>query len=326
MALVQIDDVARSVLAAIDSDAGVELAAKWISERYAEMVGKVRFRHLRRTFSLFVPANYTAGTVTVTTGSKTVTGVGTAWDQTFVDRYFRFSIVWYRIAAVDPNSQTLTLENPVSESTVTLVPPPPNATYFIVQRYLTMPPDIRWVGEVTHPRLRCRLRNVSMSDLTYLAPSRQRVGPYPSYWAEGVNSREGFKQIEVYPPSNLPETYDVYGWPIPPPQELRDVVPPEIDSFVLREGALADLYRYNASRAMNKEPPDIQAAEAWDKRFVDQLQIWDGKIKEAAETDRGADDVSVVVYPYDDDGRGGWSDFDSIQTAREWVWSRLNWP
>lgn len=319
MALVKIDDVARSVLAATDSDAGTQLAAHWISDRYAEMVGKVRFRHLRRAFSLYVPANYVAGTVAVTQGSATVVGTGTAWDQTFVDRYFRFSIIWYRIAAVTPGSQTITLEQPVSEATNAA------ATYFIVQRYLKMPADIRWVGEVTHPRLRARLRGVSMSDFTYLAPSRQRVGPYPSYWAEGPDASDGSKQIEIYPPSNQAETYDVFGWPIPPPQELRDVVPQEIDAYMLREGAIADLYRYNASRALNKEPPDIQAAQAWDKRYIDQLQIWDRKIQEAAQTDRGADDVSVVVWPYCDmeAGRG---DYDSITTAREWVWSRLNWP
>ena len=165
-----------------------------------------------------------------------------------------------------------------------------------------------------------------MSDFTYLAPSRQRVGPYPSYWAEGTNSREGFKRVEIYPPSNTDETYDVYGWPIPPPQELRDVVPAEIDAFMLREGALCDLYRYETARALNKDTPDVQLAQMWDKKFTDQLQIWDQKIADAANTDRGADDVSVVVYPYTDGGPDGWSDYDSIQTAREWVWSRLNWP
>lgn len=318
MGLIQVEDIATSVLAAVDSDAGVELARTWISERYAEMVGKVRFRHLRRTFSLYVPANYTAGTVNVTQGSPTVVGTGTAWDQTFVDRYFRYSIVWYRIAAVTPGTQTITLEAPVSEASNTA------ATYFIVQRYLKLPPDIRWIGEVTHPRLRTRLRNVSMSDFTYMAPSRQRVGPYPSYWAEGPDAPDKTKQIEVYPPSNVDETYDGFGWPVPPPQALKDVVPPEIDSFVLREGALCDVYRYMSARALNQNPPDINTAQVWDKKFIDQLQIWDAKIKEAAETDRGADDVSVVVWPYNI--VDGTSDYDSIQTAREWVWSRLNWP
>lgn len=316
--MIEVQEIARSVVAAVDSDAGVELAAKWVSERYAEMVGKVRFRHLRRTASLYIPAYVTAGTVAVTQGSPLVTGTTTAFDSAFSERYFRAQTIWYRIAAVGPNAQTLTLEQPYSEGTNAA------ATYTVVQRYVKLASDCRWIGEVTHPRLRCRLRHLSMSDLAYLAPSRQRVGPYPSYWAEGPDAADKSKQIEVYPPSSQAETYDYYYWPVPPPLPLRDVVPPEIDAYMLREGALCDVYRYNASRAMNQDPPDLQKAQLWDKRFVDQLQIWEGKIDDAARTDRGSDDVSVITWPFDDDT--GASDFDSIQTARQWVLSRLNWP
>ena len=61
--------------------------------------------------------NYDTGTVTVTNGSPTVTGVGTAWvnDATMVGKSFHVqgtrTIYTYKIQAVDAGTQTITLAN-----------------------------------------------------------------------------------------------------------------------------------------------------------------------------------------------------------------------
>src|SRR5574342_657523 len=95
-----VEQVAREVLAAIDTQAGHLLAVQWVAERYRRLASRTRFRHLRRLGEVILPAAITAGTITTTQGSTTVTGDATAqaaWSNALVDRMLRASVAWYRI-------------------------------------------------------------------------------------------------------------------------------------------------------------------------------------------------------------------------------------
>lgn len=68
--------------------------------------------------ALLTKAPYETGTVSVTNGSKTVTGSGTSWDSSYTGRKFRVANEngYYRIATVDSTTQ-ITLEQPIQGDT-----------------------------------------------------------------------------------------------------------------------------------------------------------------------------------------------------------------
>ena len=72
-----VDELARDVIASIATDANALAAAKWIDNRYKEMMSRVRFRHLRQVGELSVPGIYDTGTIAATRGSTAITGTAT---------------------------------------------------------------------------------------------------------------------------------------------------------------------------------------------------------------------------------------------------------
>src|SRR3990170_1068334 len=99
-----VEDAARAALAAVDSQAGIIVAAQWVSERYQALASRTALRHLRRVGTVTVPAAVTAGTVEVTHGSPIVEGDPTAvaaWSVAMVGRQFQVDHVWYGVQSVE---------------------------------------------------------------------------------------------------------------------------------------------------------------------------------------------------------------------------------
>src|SRR5437879_3545200 len=96
-----VETVARSVVAAIDTDAGYLLASQWVAERYQQLLSRARFKSQRKIGEVIVPATYKTGTVQITQSSTAVVGTGTAWTSAaHAGRYFRGQVGWYEIASV----------------------------------------------------------------------------------------------------------------------------------------------------------------------------------------------------------------------------------
>src|SRR3990167_10693695 len=94
------EEVARSVLGAINTSANLLLAARWVSERYQKLCSRTRFRHLRTVKELLIPADIADGTAAFIRGSRVVTGDATArsvWDVRVVGRHIRAATTWYLV-------------------------------------------------------------------------------------------------------------------------------------------------------------------------------------------------------------------------------------
>jgi hypothetical protein len=321
-----VDDVARSIIAAVDqkSQVGPELMATWVFEAYKELVGKVQYKHLRRRFTIYAPAPYTSFTAntqsaTFTQGSNLVQGTGTSFDMIHQGWFIRTANVWVRIVAVNPATQVVTLESPFSESTVT------DGSFYCVQRYLPLPENIRWCTMITHPRIRRKIRSRTMNWLDSKYPSRLLIGPWPWAWAEAFTQRglasmqipptgdapqttDRRKYVELYPPSNQDEQYDGTGWMLPDKFEPEDELPPEIDEYVLRAGVLEYFYNNRAMEVLEKSP---EAAQVLLNKADRQHTRWLDSIQNAIVSDRLNDDVDVTVT--DDEG---W-DYADIRTGTE---------
>ena len=315
---VLVSDVATSVLAATASDAGLQLAVNWLNDRYKELVSRARMRQLRNYGSVFVPAPISAGTVNVTQGSTTAI-LSTPLSGSAVGWTIRANIVWYVVVAQAGDNVTLTLDSAYSESSNAA------AGYYLVQRYIPIQASARWISSVVHPRRRKRLREKPFEQFQSMAPARPLVAAFPWVWTEASRYVEGFdisailgatgqKLIEIYPPSNIPETYGYVYWPVPNSFAITDTLPPEINEYQLREGILVDVWRYKSEQIAGKG--NVELAGYYANREARQRTIWEAKIQEAQVTDAlYHNNVALEIDMFSDIGEYA----GDITNAHDWV-------
>ena len=310
----QVQDVARQVLAALDTTAGHLLACDWVSERYIQLCSRARFRHLRRIGQLAIPGPVQAGRIAVTQGSRVVVGdpdAVVAWEATpdLVGRHLRYMTHWYEVEGREGPS-SLRLLSPVTEGTNAA------ASYMAVRRYVPLARDARWLsmdGWVLQ-RVWLPLRPQPLVTLDYMAPSRPLVGPWPLTWSEVTSLADGTRRVEFYPFSAQDESVSYIYWADPVKLPMDAEVPGHIDAGPLVDGALIDAMRYNAGRAANAGK--LEEAAYWRNEYRAQSLIWERRILEAIRTDRGLDDVTMILQL----SNAYYGIPQDLMTARDHVW------
>lgn len=290
-----LEDVGRQVIAASDSSAGYLLANQWVINRLTEIATRTRLRSLRQIGEIYVPAPITAGTATFTRDSAVVTGDATAtaaWSPDVVGRYIRGRVSWYEIIGYQVVSAVaqLTLKSKFGEDTLS------GGDYYIVQRFVPLDPEASWIGDgFVNMRRRRPVQRVTMQELDTYAPSRQLVGSGSSAQmvVEGPERPDGIKTAEFYPYSTESESYRYVYWKQVPAYKATDPIPSRIPVYVLREGALIDLYRYNGARALNEGKTEVAAT--WFNMSRSQETKWDMYWRQAAKADRGDDDATFLL-------------------------------
>lgn len=310
-----VDELARDVLAAIATDANALAVAKWIDNRYKEMVSKVKFRHLRQVGELSIPGAYKTGTISAVRGSAAIVGVATqfATDITIATHqyyYFRTRSAWYKIAAV-VGELNLTLNSIFAEDDIA------GGSYVIAKRHHSLISTARWIGDFYHTRLRKKLLNVSLDELNIADPGRSLAGNIPRCVAQiGVDTNNNL-MVEIYPSPNVSEMINYIYWMLPTTLSIDSTIPPVIDTYTLKEGVLIDLYRFEKAVALRKG--NVEQAVVWRNEEKAQYGIWDKAIKDAIRTSRGADDITIILDYFNARGSGGGEQ----RTARDYVYD--NW-
>jgi hypothetical protein len=289
--------------------------AKWLNNRYVELVARVRFRHLRNLGELSLPAVLSTGTASATRGSTSVTGTDTTWQTdigagTQTQYYFRTLTSWYKIASIDGET-SLTLASEFAESNVS------GGAYEIVKRFHSLASSARWIQTVVFPRLRYKLIGpITDYEFDSLFPGRLLAGNHPQAFRHAGVDSDGYIQVEVYPPPATTELLGYTYYSIPTALALGTTIPPQIDAYVLKEGALIDLYR--ALKIIQIEKGNIDAAAVYSNSEAKQITYWEKKIREATHTQRGADDITFILENFGGARRTG-----EIRTARDQIFA--NW-
>jgi len=328
-----VDELARDVLASIDTDVNAIAAAKWIDNRYKEMVAKVKFRHLRKVGELLLNAVYNTGTAAVDRGSTTVTGYddadgdSTEWATTpstspYEFWFFRARSAWYNVSTVT-DDDTLDLATAFAEDDVDY-----DATtglggaYNLVRRYYPLASDARWFGDFYMTRLRRTLALISLTEMDILHPGRTLVGSIPSHVCQiGIDATNSYPMVEIYPPPTNTEIIHYVYSALPTTLSISSTIPPVIDAYTLKAGVLIDLYRHEKARALRKG--NVEAAAVWRNDEMVQNAKWDLAIKDAIRTSRGADDITLILEMF----RGVPMGRGEQRTAHDyindnWDWSR----
>lgn len=283
-----VEETARLALGSLNSAGSFLLACQWISDRYIELMSRTRFKARRKVAELVIPATYQTGTVTIVNGSPDVVGVDTVFTIDMEGQFFRSGLVWHEIETfVDPTH--LTLLNPFTDTDVA------DGVYVIVNKRIELPVTVRWLGEtMINLHTGQRLTRMNWIELAISDPNRFDAFSDPSVFTEvGINPETGARQIEFYP---YPEQAVLVGyayWEIPAPLAFDDDIPTSIDPYILKEGCMIDIMRFEMAKAAQAGQPDI--AGFWRNESRTQETAWEKRVTEAIGTDRGTDDISAIL-------------------------------
>lgn len=310
------DELIRDIIASLPGDLEAPLVARWLNNRYQELTSRVRFRHLRKIGEVILPPVVNNGTVSVTRGSTSVAGVGTTFvtsigsgNQEFY--YFKTRSAWYKVASIGGEG-TLTLASAFAEDDVSA------GSYAIVKKHIGLASDARWLGEMMIARLRMRLSLISLTELNITAPGRELTQIYPSYAAQVGTTSTNELMFEFYPYCKVSEIIQYVYWSLPAALTFATTIPPVIDPYTLKEGALIDAYRWVKINSINKG--NVEAAAVYANEEAKQRTIWEHAIRDAIKAQRGVDDVTLLIESF-----GGRKVFNGITNAYQQVLSNWNW-
>ena len=221
------------------------LAKDWITNAFRQVAERRRWSWLLKFGQFVVPQQVVDGTCTVTNGSATVTGIGTAWTPELVGRQFRIGrgTPIYTISAV-ASATSLTLDAPFGSKTAV------NTTYQIYQCYFTPPEDFHSFLSVWDPANSWQLHlNVTQPELNSMDAQRSNMGQV--YCVVALNyspvtgTTPGLPRYELWPHPTSEYCYPfMYEGRAADLQDPGAALPRYIRGDVLMELALADAARW----------------------------------------------------------------------------------
>lgn len=282
-----VEEVARHLAGLTASDEDVILVGSWVSNRWQELANSNTLRALRRRSEIVLPAPITDGTVTVTQGSVTVTGVGTAFVNDFVGRFLRQRTTWYEIEQVISPLE-LRLKTVFTEEDTS------GAGYTIIKRFHRLDPNVRKLAVFRHQRTRRPLDPSSQDGLDLSFPSRFALSTVPQWFAEEEPDPDGTKVVEIYPYSSRIETIDYVYWKAPPELQFEDQLPAFIDIEAFREGVMIDIMRNKMFRLMDEGKQ--QQAELMRNEYQAQTTRWQRDFRpRVLSQDDAIDDLEFIL-------------------------------
>lgn len=139
-------DMRTSVLTNVGNHslATMVVANEILQQAFRDVNEGHRWSYRRRETAIQTTAPYSTGTVTVTSGSATVAGAGTAWTAAMVGRAIRLAgdPAYVFVKAVDVAAQTLTLGDPQGTNITWPGATASAQTYSIFQHQYALPSDV----------------------------------------------------------------------------------------------------------------------------------------------------------------------------------------
>lgn len=246
------------------------LAQEWLQQRYASVLERCDWPFLIAETTFNTVAEITAGTVTVTLGSATVTETtsnANGWSSAVQTRYFRVDgrNEFYLINTFnDLNPDTLTLARVYEGDTATL------AGYSIVQRFYTPATDAREIISISSLETPGFLRKVSKTDLEHVFMERSELG-VPTVWAPAGRDTSNDLRVELYPTPDEAHGYLVhYLIETPSLANASTTILPQVNTRMLIDGMLADYWIWRSG--MNDAKGNEAALSSqFEQKFEKQL-------------------------------------------------------
>jgi len=268
-------------------------AGRIINNKYRAVVGYCDWYGLKVKGQIGVPNVTATGQVNLTTNSRSVQGIGTAWTPQLLGLQFRpsFTAGYQTIAAVDVAHQVLTLDtNYVGPSTS-------NGGYQIFEAYVTFGQNVSkliwavnqlfgWPMDVD-----CNIQTLNAVD-----PWRTALG-----WATKIAKRgqtpDGQMLCEVWPTPIAQQTFPFEAYTQPPNlDDESDTVLAWIPTDLIVLGGVPDALKYKP-----KKNPNYDIASALSVAR-DKQQEFLVRLEQARMKDQGMDQTDVTWDYGNEDG------------------------
>lgn len=272
MALYTYPDIWNQVLLRAP-DTGPFLAQNFVRNSFLRIAERRRWSWLIKFGQFISPAPYVTGTVSVTQGSTTVTGVGTLWttaSPTLLYQQFRIGLTApiYTIITVTDDTH-LELDSPYGGATAT------NTVYRIYQCFFPTPTDYHSMLTLWDPAMNWQLYlNIKQEQLNIWDAQRATMGNAYSvsyrdtsqYYIGNTATTPGVPRLELWPHSlsrTFPCLYESRCIDI---SEPGAILPRYIRGDMLLEMSLAEAAYYPGTRDKPNAYKDLAAARRHEQK------------------------------------------------------------
>lgn len=220
------------------------LSLRWLEDRYRQVWSATDWPFAIKSGTLQTVAKITAGTVTVTNGSTTVTETVTdenGWSSDVEGRYFRVAgdNTFYQIDAyTNSDPDTLTLALPYEGTTTT------DISYTIFQNIYSLGTDVGRLEGMSNLNSRLPLREVNQEWIDLNFPNREDYGEPRLYAVAGRDANEIYQVELYYIPSTVQSIQYRYIQEAPYLTSGSTRTVPQIFDSLLRHGWKADYWRW----------------------------------------------------------------------------------
>lgn len=251
------------------------LAAQWGQSRYRSVLERIDWPFLVKEGLITTVAKVSAGTVSATLGSTTITETvsnANGWSSSLNGRKYRTRSreEYYVLSGYsDANPDTLTLDRNYEGATDS------DATYDIFQDTYAIPSDARSIVSIRRLNTGLELRPVTLEDINNGFPHRPDLGE-PAYWALLNRDTSDIYQVLLYPiPDSARGFVITYMQETPSLASAATSLIDQVSSALLREGMMADywLWRAASSQANGNELTFASTHEAKFEKMLQELMV-----------------------------------------------------
>jgi hypothetical protein len=212
------------------------IAGRFINNALREVVDSYQWYALKVRGNINIPKVTTSGTCTLTNGSNTVQGIGTAWTNALIGLQFRggFQGPWRTINNVNALAQTLTIDTPYGGATRT-------GGYQCQAVYATLGANIKYLLHSKNQNMGWPIEvNGNQETIDAWDTWRTSLG-WTTYFATLPPTPDGQFQIEMWPTPYSAQVFPFEAYIQPPDMVLDTDSPPSfIRADVLVRRAIAD--------------------------------------------------------------------------------------
>jgi hypothetical protein len=278
----------------------VPLAQEFINNAYSRILARRAWTGMRKETEIYVPQQYSTGTITVANGSPTVVGSGTTFTSAMVGRQLMLTTIgspMYTIIAV-PDALTLTLDRNYTGDNASV------QTYSITYILAVMPSDFAYFEDVRDPFNNWKLRVNFPQEILDAWDAKRTVSGTPWVLAPStfspVTATLGQMRYEFWPKPVVTAATRTYLVRYISKQALlsdaadKPIFPLRGD--VIREGALAELALWPGTSTFRNPYHDLSLHRMHEDRFIKYLVQNEREEDEMNETSIRYEDWTGIPY------------------------------
>lgn len=180
--------ILKEVKGDVEDEDSLEKVKLSINARYRTIASKKKWKWLRETRrTLKLNKEYAAGTISLTNGSKIVTGLGTNWSDTYRQWWLAPSGMDQNFRVISaPSATQLLLASPYTGPTIT------NTAYSLFQSEVALFPDLDDIDDIRIDGTRCKIDPKGPAEINAMRQRWPRMKGRPRFYTiEGEALFEG---------------------------------------------------------------------------------------------------------------------------------------